>query len=320
MLSEHRKYLSPDFELTIRARSGKRIRTGLLRSGSRRVEIRNFIPRFCAESSYADSFGYQWRKFKSSQMNTAGKALSFARFYTRTRWKPGELRGKDVLEVGCGAGRFTEVLLEAGANVVSFDLSNAVDVCYEHNRHPRLFLFQGDLFDLPLKEGSFDFVFCYGVLQHTPDALGAFRVLVRYLKMGGRISADNYVFRFLSPFCTPKYVWRAVTKRVRPEILSKVIEAYVPLYLPVDTWIKRIPVVGKAISALIPIPGWNYHDLDLSEEVRLEWAVLDTFDALSARHDHPKRKKEFELACREVGLSEFTVLLEGGGLVVNAVR
>lgn len=320
LIGHYQKYLKPNFKLRIKKQVGDRIKTGYLDSGSRQYTVRNFIPRFCEESTYADSFGYQWNKFKASQMNKSGKILSFARFCTFTKWNMHELRGKNVLEVGCGAGRFTEILLEAGAKVVSFDLSAAVDACYEQNQNPRLFVFQGDLFDLPVAEENFDFIFCFGVLQHTPHPIKAFQTLVRYLKKGGRISADNYIFRLFSPGCTPKYVWRWLTKRMKPETLLKIIEIYVPLYLPLDTLIKRIPVIGNGLSALIPIPCYNYVHLNLNDKVRLEWAVLDTLDALSAKHDHPMKIKDFELACMKSGLKEFEVFLGSNGLVVNAIR
>jgi 2-polyprenyl-3-methyl-5-hydroxy-6-metoxy-1,4-benzoquinol methylase len=37
------------------------------------------------------------------------------------------LDGLDVLECGCGAGRFTEVLLAQGATVTSIDMTEAVE-------------------------------------------------------------------------------------------------------------------------------------------------------------------------------------------------
>ena len=39
-----------------------------------------------------------------------------------------------ICEVGCGAGRFTEIMLEAGAEIVSIDLSDAVEANYQTNK------------------------------------------------------------------------------------------------------------------------------------------------------------------------------------------
>ena len=39
---------------------------------------------------------------------------------------PDILNGKDVLEIGCGAGRFTEYLVKYAKKCVSIDLSSAI--------------------------------------------------------------------------------------------------------------------------------------------------------------------------------------------------
>lgn len=74
-------------------------------------------------------------------------------------WKT--LAGKHVLEAGCGAGRFTEVLLAQGALVTSVDLSSAV----ESNAHNfpisvRHRVAQADILALPFSPCQFDVVFC----------------------------------------------------------------------------------------------------------------------------------------------------------------
>src|ERR1043166_792475 len=73
----------------------------------------NGIPRFVPRETYADSFGAQGRKYRLTQLDSfSGTAVTAQ----RTRRCLGEelwasLAGKKVLECGCGAGRFTEVLL-----------------------------------------------------------------------------------------------------------------------------------------------------------------------------------------------------------------
>ena len=79
------------------------------------------------------------------------------------------------MEAGSGAGRFTEVLLQTGAEVFSFDYSNAVEANLSNNGEKlNLHLFQGDILNIPFPEEYFDKVICLGVLQHTPDPEKAF--------------------------------------------------------------------------------------------------------------------------------------------------
>ena len=67
------------------------------------------IPRFVAMQNYADPFGLQWNRFRSDQLDSY-TGLSISRGWL-TRLMGGtldHLKGKIVLEAGCGAGRFTE--------------------------------------------------------------------------------------------------------------------------------------------------------------------------------------------------------------------
>ena len=91
---------------------------------------------------------------------------------------PTELKGKMALEVGCGAGRYAEIALSLGAKLVALDYSSAVDTCWQNlHSNPNLNVVQGDIYHLPFKPASFKSVYCFGVLQHTPDVGKAFLAL-----------------------------------------------------------------------------------------------------------------------------------------------
>ena len=85
------------------------------RSASNKIyKIKNNIPRFCSEENYSSSFGYQWNKFYNTQLDSfCDITLSHNRFWAETKWDPKSLENLNVLEVGSGAGRFSEVLLNA---------------------------------------------------------------------------------------------------------------------------------------------------------------------------------------------------------------
>lgn len=298
-------------------------RNGKIIIGDRSFEILNGIPRLVPTQEYASNFGLQWNTFRLTQLDSYTKLpLTFNRFWNNTKWKPGELYGKTVLEAGSGAGRFTEVLLEAGAKVVSFDLSNAVEANFSTNsRKGDLLLFQASIYDLPLKDNYFDYVFCHGVLQHTPEPEKAYQMLYRKLKPGGSISIDYYLrTNAWVPWSKPKYFWRPLTTRMQPERLLKIIKSYIPFWLPLDTVLRSIPGIGGRLSAMTLIPCWNYYYLALPKKEKVQWAIMDTFDALAARYDFPKTLEEVKQMVKNVGADHVDVFYGGNGVVANAEK
>ncbi|MBK5957168.1 hypothetical protein CCR97_02960 [Rhodoplanes elegans] len=293
-------------------------------AGGQIVPIVDGIPRFVMGENYADGFGLQWNVFRSTQLDSrSGRKLSFQRFWEGTKWRPRDLYGKRVLEAGSGAGRFTEVLLDAGAIVTTFDLSEAVVANRLNNAAGgEVVFFQGNIYDIPCQDAAFDYVFCYGVLQHTPEPDRAFQALVQKVKPGGRISIDYYLKHDrLDPFNQPKYFWRRWTVDVPPSKLLSMIRSYMPIWLPVDTFIRRIPFLGPKLLGLLRIPCWNYLRSGLTRDQRLEWAILDTFDALSARYDEPRTLDEVRHMVEQVdGLDEVDVFYGSNGVVANARR
>ena len=159
------------------------------------------VPRFVESESYSSSFGFQWNIHRSTQLDShTGLPVSSQRLLSVSGW-PTSLKGERVLEAGSGAGRFSEILLETGADLFSFDYSIAVDANFRNNGgDPNLHLFQGDIFHIPLPRASFDKVICLGVLQHTPSPAEAFAELVKYLKPGGELVIDVYKATLFSYF------------------------------------------------------------------------------------------------------------------------
>jgi SAM-dependent methyltransferase len=185
-----------ELELKDSVRRGDSVESGVLFSsdGKYSYPIKNFIPRFVPESNYADNFGMQWQKFSRTQLDGfSGHPISKTRFFESTKWQPEELSGKWVLDIGCGAGRFAEVALSAGAKVIALDYSSAVDACYANLRnHENFHVIQADIYALPFKQGSFSYLYSLGVLQHTPDVQRAFFSLPPMLHNGGKFCIDFY--------------------------------------------------------------------------------------------------------------------------------
>src|SRR6266480_1692964 len=84
--------------------------------GRKFVELRGVF-RFVDASNYADSFGYQWKCYAKTQLDHPGRHRSEQDLRNKTGLTPEEMRGKLVLDVGCGMGRFAEVVTRWGARV-----------------------------------------------------------------------------------------------------------------------------------------------------------------------------------------------------------
>jgi SAM-dependent methyltransferase len=234
------------------------------------------VPRFVDAHNYADSFGFQWQRFARTWMDEANRHDAELNFRKQTGFTPEELRGKLVLDVGCGMGRFAEVATRWGARVVGIDLSAAAEVA-AHNLVDREFVaLQADVFALPFAPGTFDHIYSIGVLHHTPDCERAFKGLPRYLKPGGNIalwlySAYNKWYRFTD-------IYRKVSKRVSAKNLYRFGRVAVPAFYHLDRGLRMLPLVGR------PLAGAMHHIFLVSRQPDPERRLLTTLDWYSPKY------------------------------------
>ena len=100
-----------------------------------------------------------------------------------------EYAGKDVLEIGCGVGTDLSQFAKNGANVTGIDLTEAaIELAKQRFDVMKLNgnLLTADAENLPFKDNSFDLVYSFGVLHHTPNTQRAINEVHRTLKPGGK--------------------------------------------------------------------------------------------------------------------------------------
>lgn len=277
---------------------------GLLecRSCHARVPVIRGIPRFVPSESYASSFGFQWNRFDKLQVDSVmHNDLSRDRFYATTGW-PSRLEGERILEAGCGTGRFTELALETGAEVFSFDLSSAVEAAWRNNHSkPLCTIFQASISEIPLRKGAFDKIFCMGVLQHCPNVEGAFRSMLPFLRPGGEIVIDVYERHTGIP--PLKYLARPFLRPLGTKGIYRLLSWTIPPAFELKKALHRIPLVGPQIGRLIPIgpishaPRLNYTDEELKQV-----KILSALDMLSPVYDQPQRMEDVRRWFQEGGL------------------
>ena len=284
--------------------SGDDILTGHLacERGGHRFPIIDAIPRFVPQDNYAASFGYQWNRFKQEQIDSQnGTNLSATRFYSETGWTKEWLKGKWVLDAGCGAGRFLDVAADSEAEVVGLDISSAVDAARANLAGRRnVHLVQASIYEPPFQPGAFDGCYCIGVVQHTPDPQQTMRTLPRVLHPGGRIAITAYE-RKPWTMLYAKYLLRPLTRNVDKQKLLSSIKRAMPVLFPLTNVLFRLPLVGRLFMFAIPVANY-VNELALTRQQRYDWAILDTFDMLSPQYDQPRTQQEVEEALGGAGI------------------
>ena len=71
-----------------------------------------------------------------------------------TELSSSKIKDKIVLDIGCGAGRFVDIVLEKGGIPVAIDNSNAIDTAKKNfaNYSNKILFIQADALNLPLKK------------------------------------------------------------------------------------------------------------------------------------------------------------------------
>lgn len=286
------------------------------------VPIVHGIPRFVPSSGYASAFGLQWNTFRQTQLDSyTGTTITRDRLVRCLGGSLEAVRGKDVLECGCGAGRFTEILLSAGARVFACDLSEAVVANYENcSSSPGYFVCQADIRRLPLRPASFDVVLCLGVIQHTPDPEETMRALASYLKPGGMLAIDHYSPEYEATLS--RRLLRRLLLQLPPRSSLQATQLICGALWPAHKllWRQRHRAGRLRRLFLKASPLVDYFDAyaQLGEELLMKWSLLDTHDTLTDRYKHLRSVEEIRRSLSSCGLIELEVHPGGNGVEARA--
>ena len=101
------------------------------------------------------------------------------------------LRGKRVIDIGCGGGILTEAMARKGALATGIDLSEkALKVADLHSLESGVTVRYENIAaeDMALREpASFDVVTCMEMLEHVPDPAAIVRACAQLVKPGGHV-------------------------------------------------------------------------------------------------------------------------------------
>jgi SAM-dependent methyltransferase len=294
----------------------------LVCSSAHSFRRRNGIPRFVTDSGYTGAFGTQWKKYRLTQLDSyTGSTVTrdrLRRCIGEAMWS--KLEGKQVLECGCGAGRFTEILLAQGASVTSIDLSEAVDANQENLPQSETHrIAQADILRLPFTPQQFDLVLCLGVIQHTPNPEETIACLYDQVKAGGELVIDHYTHN-LSWYTKSAPLFRRYLRRLSPEKGIKATEWLVNLFWPLHKRTHHFYPAQMLLSRISPVLCYYSAYPDLGDELLREWALLDTHDSLTDWYKHFRTRGQVQRTLENLGLQEIWCHYGGNGVEARGKR
>ena len=229
------------------------------------------IASFCDASSDAnidwatvDAFGEEWTRFPTFD---EGELRLTGDQYFDIVGSDMLVTDSQVLDVGCGGGRWTRYLAMRAGFIEAVDPSHAVfsaQASLADLKNVRLT--QAGVDELPFPDESFDFVFSLGVLHHIPDTKAAMRRCVEKLKPGGYFLVYLYydlanrsrLFRSLFECSTLVRHFISRLPRTAKHVACEVIAFSV--YLPLVTVVRlmrRIPDLGSLAMRLPLAYYWD---------------------------------------------------------------
>ena len=280
------------------------------------------IPRIVnSENNYADAFGAQWKHFRQTQLDSHSSiTISGDRLYrclgTDLVEKLSHTDDMQVLEAGCGAGRFTEILLGfPGASVTSTDLSAAVEPNQENfpqsDRHR---VVQCDINAFPFQPAQYDLVVCLGVIQHTKDPEQTIASLYRQVKPGGSLVIDHYTHMLSRYTKVTANLLRPILKRLPAAKGMKATEKITKAFFPLHRAARNSRIAQVLISRISPLATYYHTIPELNDRQQYEWSLLDTHDGLTDYYKRLRTGPQLRRTLAGLGADEIVVAKGGNGI------
>jgi ubiquinone/menaquinone biosynthesis C-methylase UbiE len=269
---------------------------------------------------YSESFGLQWNKFSKTQLDSYTKTQISEKRLERLIGDLNQLKNKVVLEIGCGSGRFTEILLKHGSTVVSMDMSTAVIANKKNfpitDKH---LIVQADMNKLPFKDEVFDFIICVGVLQHTPDTFESINNSQRVLKKGGTYVLDHYTHT-LSYYTKTTFLFRKFISFYDKDKKYQIIETIFKTFYPFHYAVRKMYFLQIFLSRLSPIHVYFKAYPELTDDLQKEWSLLDTHDSLADPYKRHLSKAAIKKYLLDKGYSIEYIAYAGNGVEARFVK
>ena len=257
-----------------------------------------------------DAFAFEWARYPGSLPEDEPILLE------ESQLAAPDFRAKQVLDAGCGMGRYAIAALALGAEVVALDLSDSLLRLAEvAPKWPKLHVVQGNLLCPPLKPSQFDLVYSHGVLHHTSDTRAAFKRVAALVKPGGQLSvwlygrAGRYADFATNPLKNEsgfaarhrRLAWLIVGARHFVSDAVRAVTTRLPMRLSY--------ALSFVLAALGAIPLVKY--LTFSVHPGFMVRVIENFDWISPPYQWHHTKEELRRWFEEEGFEVLRVLPHG---------
>jgi 2-polyprenyl-6-hydroxyphenyl methylase/3-demethylubiquinone-9 3-methyltransferase len=144
------------------------------------------------------------------------------------------LKGKKIIDIGCGGGILSETMDKAGGQVTGLDMSKqAIQVAklHQHESGTHVDYFVSTAEDFAIKHpGEFDVITCLEMLEHVPDPSSIVKSCAELVKPGGSVffsTLNRNIKSYLFAIIGAEYVLNIIPKNthdyakfIRPSELS----------------------------------------------------------------------------------------------------
>jgi ubiquinone/menaquinone biosynthesis C-methylase UbiE len=248
-----------------------------------------------------EGFGDEWKRFDQSKLPFSEQEKIFNDYFSIFPWA---LLTKDAIgfDMGCGTGRWAEIVASRVKSLHCIDPSVALDVAKVKLKNQDNCIFHNATTDsVNIEYSSMDFGYSLGVLHHIPNTQKALKDCVKMLKPGAPFlvylyyAFDNKPFWFKTIFKISNFLRIGISKLPHPiRYMSSQILALL-VYLPLARF-----------SFLIDKMGINTDNIPLSAYRNCSFYTMrtDSLDRFGTRLEQRFTKKQIEKMMLEAGLRD----------------
>ena len=251
------------------------------------------------EKKTIEDFGNEWTVFNQSNLDIKENKDMFEKYF---KILPPNIinSGSNILDAGCGTGRWAYFFAPFVKKIYCLEPSNAISVAKKYLGRFNNIIYINKLIDqIEIPDNSIDFCYCLGVLHHTINPENNLKILVKKIKKNSPLILYIYYnlenrsifYKSIWIFSTP---FRLIISRLPFKfkiLITNLIALFI--YFPLSR-----------IAKLLSIFNLKYEFIPLSYYMNKSLSVLknDSLDRFGTIIEKRYSKKEVENMMKNSGL------------------